>query len=445
MKKKTASCSTLLHLRILVRSLLPLFSVFLLIPGLSSKANAQADRNRKFPPRNLLVLQEQKVLPGDGGTQSYFGRAVAINGTTALIGAIGDNGFQGAAYLFTKSNGIWSQAQKLTASDGLPGDEFGSSVVLTDHILLVGAPAAAYGASGPGAVYVFRKTGDTWVESQKLIASDGLSGDQFGDAIALSGGTLVVGADDVTIKGQFYQGAAYVFVQSNGIWSQMQKLTGDDSAEFDHFGSAVAVQGSMILIGAPDRNLLIGEVYVFSGSNNSWNQTQSLTVNDNIYFPEFGASLALGSATALVGAPYADGNGHATQGAVYVFGISGGILTQTQKITSNDGASNDAFGSSLALTENLTGARALIGAPDATVGRNKVQGKAYVLRELDGNWGAAVRITASDGVILNYFGAAVALDRETALVGALPAALPQEGAAYFYTVPADNRALTSVP
>jgi hypothetical protein len=444
MKKKTTSWSTLSHLRILARLLLALFSMFPLILGLSSRANAQADWNREFPLPDQLILQEQKVLPGDGDRGTYFGRAVAIDGSTALIGAIGDNNFQGAAYLFTRSNGIWSQAQKLTASDGLPGDEFGSSVVLTDNILLVGAPAA-YGVSGPGAVYVFLKTGNTWVESQKLIASDGLPGDQFGDAIALSGGTLIVGARSATVHGQLYQGAAYIFVQSNGSWSQTQKLTGDDSLAFDHFGSAVAAQGSTILVGAPNENIDKGEVYVFSRSNNSWNQTQSLTVNDNIYFPEFGASLALGSATALVGAPYADGNGHATQGAAYVFGISGGILTQTQKITSSDGASNDAYGSSVALAENSTGNRALIGAPDAMVGRNKVQGKAYVLRELGGMWGEAARITASDGVILNYFGWAVALDRETALVGAQPAALPQEGAAYFYTVPAGNRALTSVP
>src|SRR5262249_31444055 len=156
MKKKTTSWSTLPHLRILTHLLLRLFSVFLLTPGLSSKANAQADSNRKFPLPDQLVLQEQKVVPSDGGPDSYFGRAVAIDGSTALIGAIGDNGFQGAAYLFTESNGIWSEGQKLTASDGLPGDRFGSSVVLTGDILVVGAPdATVNGAAGQGAVYVF--------------------------------------------------------------------------------------------------------------------------------------------------------------------------------------------------------------------------------------------------------------------------------------------------
>src|SRR5438093_4295770 len=160
MKKKTTSCSNLSHLRIRARLLLFLFSVFLLTPGLVSKANAQADSNRQFPLPDQLALQEQKVVPSDGGTDSYFGRAVAIDGATALIGAIGVNDFQGAAYLFTESNGIWSEAQKLTASDGLPGDEFGSSVALVDDILVVGAPGATVnGASGQGAVDVFRRCG----------------------------------------------------------------------------------------------------------------------------------------------------------------------------------------------------------------------------------------------------------------------------------------------
>ena len=99
MKKETTCSSTVSHLRVPVRSLILLFTVFLLTPALPSRAD--------------LVLQEQKVVPSDGTTDSYFGRAVAINDSTALIAAYGDNNFQGAAYLFTESNGIWSEGQIL--------------------------------------------------------------------------------------------------------------------------------------------------------------------------------------------------------------------------------------------------------------------------------------------------------------------------------------------
>jgi hypothetical protein len=142
-----------------------------------------------------------------------------------------------------------------------------------------------------------------------------------------------------------------------------------------------------------------GEVYVFSRSNNSWNQTQTLIADDSASFDEFGASLALDRVTALVGAPNATANGHAAQGAAYVFAISVGMLTQTQKITSRDGASNDEFGWRVALTESVAGHRALIGAPDAQVGRNSQQGKAYVFHEMDGNWEQAGTIIASDGAM----------------------------------------------
>jgi hypothetical protein len=439
MKKKTTSSSTLSYLRVLASLLILLFSVFLLTTGLVSKASAQADNNRQFPLPNLF-LQEQKVVPSDVGTDSYFGRAVAIDGPTALISAFGDNDFQGAAYLFTESNGIWSEGQKLTASDGRPGDRFGNSVVLAGDILVIGASEATVnGASSQGAVYVFRKSGNTWVESQKLIASDGAETDAFGTAIALSGRTLVVGAPNARVNDHFHQGAAYVFVETNGIWRLAQKLTGDDSVDGDNFGSAVAARGSMILVGAPNKdldNFVTGEVYVFSRSNNSWNQNQSLIGEDSGFFAAFGASLALDNAIALVGAPHATANGHGAQGAAYVFGISGGTLTQTQMITSSDGASNDAFASTVALAGNLAGNRALIGAPFAQAGGQ--QGKAYIFGEMDGNWDQIGRIIANDGGTSVVFGWAVALDRDTALVGTTPAFVPFEGAAYFYSPAAGN-------
>ena len=184
---------------------------------------------------------------------------------------------------------------------------------------MVGASGANINVlAGQGAVYVFRKAGDTWVETQKLIASDGAMNDDFGVAIALSGRTLVVGADNANVNGHFSQGAAYVSTETNGSWTQTQKLTGDDGASFDHLGLALAVQGSTILVGAPSKNILTGEVYgVF--------QVESLLESDPDSrlrmmappFDQFGASLALDHATALIGAPSAIANGHASQGAAY--------------------------------------------------------------------------------------------------------------------------------
>src|SRR5437870_11561289 len=123
MKNKSTSQSAFPNVRVLIG--LFIFLAFLLGLGVFFNASAQVNSDTKFVPQNPLVWLEQKVTASDGTANSYFGSAAALNGSTALIGADGDNSFQGAAYLFTKSNGSWSEGQRLTASDGPPGGEVG--------------------------------------------------------------------------------------------------------------------------------------------------------------------------------------------------------------------------------------------------------------------------------------------------------------------------------
>ena len=138
MKKKSTSQFAFSNIGVFTGLLAVLVGLFLLVAGVSPNASAEVSSEpRSSTQGKLPLLLEQKVTASDGTTNSYFGSADALNGTTALIGADGDNSFQGAAYLFTKSNGLWSEGQKLTASDGLPGDEFGYRVALGDTTLLV--------------------------------------------------------------------------------------------------------------------------------------------------------------------------------------------------------------------------------------------------------------------------------------------------------------------
>ena len=154
MKKKPISRSLFPNVRALIG--LFIFLAFVLGLGLFFNVSAQVNRDPESAQWNPLVWLEQKVTASDGTANSYFGSAAALNGSTALIGADGDNSFQGAAYLFTNSNGSWSEGQKLTASDGLPGDEFGYRVALADDTLLVGAfTATVGGVVSQGAAYVF--------------------------------------------------------------------------------------------------------------------------------------------------------------------------------------------------------------------------------------------------------------------------------------------------
>jgi hypothetical protein len=382
-------------------------------------------------------LLEQKVTVSDGMTNSYFGSADALNGPTALIGADGDNSFQGAAYLFTKSNGLWSQGQKLTASDGLPGDEFGYRVALADATLVVGAfTATVNGNTSQGAAYVFTNSNNTWSESQKLTANDGGLFDNFGAAVALDGATLVVAANGATVGGNPAQGAVYVFTESNGTWTQTQKLTANDGAAYDNFGLSVALQGTTVLVGSPraavGSNAAQGAVYVFTESNGTWTQTQKLTASDGAANDSFGQSVAIRVSTALVGAYNASVNGQVGQGAAYIFTNSNGTWSETQKLTANDGAANANFGNAVALDST----HALIGADVSTVGSNTSQGKAYLFNESNGNWSQSATLVASDGATDDFFGAALTLDGPTLLVSTPHPTIggnTYQGAAYFYT------------
>jgi hypothetical protein len=202
--------------------------------------------------------RQAKLAASDGAKNNSFGYAVAISGSTAVVGAFARNSFIGAAYVFVRSNAVWSQQAELTASDGASDDYFGGSVAVSGSTALVGALNKK---DLTGAAYVFVRSGTTWSQQRKLTASDGVSGDNFGTSVALSGDTAVVGASSKNS----YAGVAYVFVRSAATWSQQAELTASDGASFDGFGSTAAVYGTTAVVGAPYKGFDTGAAYVFVG------------------------------------------------------------------------------------------------------------------------------------------------------------------------------------
>jgi len=213
MKKKSTSQSAFFDRRLLIGSFILL--AFLLGLGVFFNASAQVNGDSKFAQWNPLVWLEQKVTANDGTANSYFGSAAALNGSTALIGADGDNSFQGAAYLFTKSNGSWSEGQKLTASDGTAGANFGNTVALNGSTALIGADASTVGSNTyQGKAYLFTESGGNWSQSDTFIASDGAVDDYFGAALAWDGAIALISTPHPVINGNAWQGAAYFYEQS---------------------------------------------------------------------------------------------------------------------------------------------------------------------------------------------------------------------------------------
>jgi hypothetical protein len=270
-----------------------------------------------------------------------------------------------------RSGTTWSQQAKLTASDGVSGDDFGLSVAISGSTAVVGAPGLGF-SSNTGAAYVFVPKVTFpfgWSQQAKLTASDGAAGDNFGTSVAISGSTAVVGASGKSSS----TGAAYVFVRSGTTWSQQAKLTASDAASNDFFGTSVAISGSTAVVGAFGNNSNTGAAYVFVPKVTfpfGWSQQAKLTASDGVSLDDFGISVAISGSTAVVGASRKSGD----TGAAYVFVQSGGFpffsWSQQAELTASDGGMNDHFGASVA----LSGSTAVVGAP----GNTSNFGAAYV-------------------------------------------------------------------
>jgi hypothetical protein len=399
------------------------------------------DRAARYPVVIDPWIQQGELTASDGAAQDQFGNSVAISGNTVVVGSpdhtVGSNYGQGAAYVFVESGGTWSQQAELSASDGAAYDAFGLSVAISGSTIMVGSPCHtnSNGQCGQGAVYVFVENGGTWSQQAELTASDGLAGDYFGWSVAVDGNTAVIGAFNKLVLGHSAQGTAYVFAESGGKWTQQAELTASDGIYNDEFGYSVGLNGSTIVIGAPDRtvgsNQAQGVAYVFAGSSGTWTQQAEVTSSDGEAGDFFAQSVAVGGSTAVMGAPCHPRNGFAFcqggPGAAYVFGESGGTWTQQAELTPSDGALGDEFGISV----SFSGSTIVTGASLHTVGSN--QGAAYVFGESGGTWSQQAELAASDGG--DYFGWSVAIDGSTSVIGA-PAhtvgSNPSQGAAYVF-------------
>jgi hypothetical protein len=181
------------------------------------------------------ATETQKITAIGGIAGDLFGSSVSISGSIVVVGAQADDGIIGSAYIFENIVGVWSQVMKLTPSDGDVGDRFGFSASISGDIAVVGT---RNDDGLRGAAYIFEKSGGVWpaTETQKITANDGVAGDQFGQSVSISCNALVVGANFDHIGTKADQGSAYVFQRSNGTWSQTLKLTATDGLANDQFG-----------------------------------------------------------------------------------------------------------------------------------------------------------------------------------------------------------------
>ena len=396
---------------------------------------------------------EQEVLAADGQADDLFGFRVLVAGDTAFVSAPAPIFRAGKVYVFVNAGGVWTSTQTIAATPSSPpppgwSDFFGWSLSLSGDTLLVGAPFMLDPALGPiGATYVFTQSGGTWTQTQELTASDAFVTDYFGWSVKHVGDTAVIGANSHNRGANGTEGAAYVFVNSGGTWSQTQELEPSDGTPGDghQFGNAVAFDGTTMLIGAPSSDYnstgvyIPGEAYVFANVAGTWTETQALTPDDSADGDQFGFSLAIDGTTMLIGGPGANIGANSHQGAAYAFDGSAGPWTQSAKIVAADGVAYDQFGQSVAMQSG----NALVGGwvhnddPNGPPATPK-PGTVYLFSASRGSWNLSNEFHASDAADGDSYGWDVAIDGSTLLIGSQGTVGANEfqGAAYFYE-PAD--------
>ena len=373
------------------------------------------------------VWQEEGVLrASDAGLSDGFGSSLSLQGDFLAVGApIHDNGTsadEGAVYVFQRGTTEWTERARLTASDGTGGANFGSDVILDQDLIYVGASGVR---NQRGGVYVFERSGSTWTETGSFEPAGAEEGDRFGRALALSANQILVGApDDANINGNV-AGASYVFVQNGSGWEEQAILLASSWRVEPHFGTSVAVLGSLAVVGAEGKQGT-GAAIIYQRSGTTWTQVAELVNPNGQPGDRFGRAVALVGNYVVVGAPGEDNEVGENAGAVYVYLQGTDQWSLQARLVLPQGSDNDAFGSAIAMTDQWL----VVGAPLQANENGEEAGIVGLFRRDGAGWVFDRSLIPVEGKADGQFGSSVDVHAETILVGAPSSRVP--GSAYLF-------------
>ncbi len=426
------------------------------------------ESDARYPITIDPIAQQAFLKASNTETSDEFGRSVAVSGDTVVVGATNEGG-SGAAYVFMRNGSTWSQQTYLKASNPGADDRFGFSVAVSGDTVVVGAwleDSSTTGvnstpndsATGSGAAYVFVRNGSTWSEQAYLKASNTGANDRFGYSVAVSGDTVVVGANfeassttgvnSTPNDSATASGAAYVYARSGSNWSQQAYLKASNAGAFDFFGWSVAVSGDTVVVGAHEEGSSTtgvnstpndsatgsGAAYVFVRSGSIWSQQAYLKAANTGAFDNFGNSVAVSGDTVVVGAHEEDSSttgvnstpndGASDSGAAYVFVRNGSTWSQQAYLKASNPGTDDEFGTSVAVSRDTVAVGAWL-EDSSTTGVNSTpndgltnSGAAYVFVRSGSTWSQQAYLKASNTGWRDLFGYNVALSEDTVVVGA---------------------------
>ena len=380
-------------------------------------------------PGSFLVLLLLLVGLAAPATAQQFGGSLAVGDEEVFVGETRNMAFPGVVYVFHREgdDGMWTEAAQLTPSDmSDKADGFGRALAAEDRTLLVGANAQNASA---GVVYVFWKNDDgAWTETTQLSASDAVEGTGFGTAVTLHNDLALISSSGNGEK----IGAVYVLRRdADGGWAEQAKLTASNGQPGDGFGSKLAIDGDVMLVGAPARNESTGAVYVFQrdAASDIWSEAGTLNADGLAEGSRFGASLGIKNGSLYAGAPRYG----AREGAVFVFqqdSESGEWIQQT-RLSPFAAGRNTQFGSSIA----FDGDDVWIGTP----GDARSTGALYVFQRNaeTGSWTGAMKRGGHNLQPRTSFAGTLTVQGDLAVVGATGVDFGQ-GAAIVFEREADG-------
>ncbi len=390
-----------------------------------------------------------KICASDRAANASFGTSVSIDGDYAIVGVQGeDSGGNdaGAAYIFKKNAGTWTQIKKIVASDPTAADNFGRSVSISGDYAIVGAPSNQFdpGGNNPlsnaGSAYIFYKDQggvDNWGQIQKIVALDRAQGDSFGSSVSISGNYLIVGAyaeshDEAGSNFLHAAGSAYIFYKTGvTTWDSGIKIVASDRVADAYFGNSVSIYGDYAIVGAPyeDKDAAglnsvsrAGGAYIFYRTGtNSWTSRYKIVATDRESDDNFGISVSISGNYAIVGAPGEDPSAIQNAGSAYIFyRTATNTWDSGTKIVAPDAGGSDLFGQAVAISGNF----AAIGVSyedENLLGGNTLNnaGSAYIFKRTGTTtWDSGTKAITTDRASNDWFGYSVSISGSNVILTA---------------------------
>ncbi len=360
---------------------------------------------------NTQYLPAVSRTPSGLSNAANFGTSVSIEGEIIVSGAPNQNNSRGEVFVYERTGGVWNLKTQIIGNDLQPNDLFGSSVLIKNNYIIVSAKGSN---SNRGAVYIFEKNGNSWLQKQKITASDAQNDDYFGHSIAFNATNNLLAVSAVGKNSS--QGSVYTYSFINNQWNQNAILNASNGGAYHQFGFSISIENSYLVVGAPFQNSSTGGAYIFQQNlNGTWSEVVKLSDMYSQQGGRFGYGVSISNNTIVVSSP---GDSPQRIGFLkfYRKNIDGTWSAGGETLNGKGLGGN--FGSSIQLTSNYL----IVAAEGEDVNGITDKGSAYVYFKSSRypsfeHWEILRKIYANDSSTEPFFGKSISINNGSYVIG----------------------------